>query len=112
MEWLEQQSGIDIYSPTKPGRSKRGYTVFLHTPTYTGKECLVIHAFYIDKDGKKRRHFYNRKSGDKYLANYYMVSIPTGEVQAVLKAMSQLVGEVKPEARDDTINKDLEDLGI
>ena len=41
-----------------------------------------------------------------------MVSIPTGEVQAVLKAMSQLVGEVKPEARDDTINKDLEDLGI
>ena len=111
MEWLEQQSGIDIYSPTKPGRSKRGYTVFLHTPTYTGKECLVIHGFYIDKSGVKRRHYYNRKAGDKYIKNYYMVSIPKEEVQAVVKAIGDLMGSKPVEVTSD-INKDLEDLGI
>ena len=110
-EWLEQQSGIDIYTPTKPGQRKRGITVFLHTPTYTGKECLVVHGFYIDKEGNKRRHYYKRKEGDKYVKNYYMVSIPRLSTLDVARAMEKLLGGKPAEVKSD-VSKDLEELGI
>ena len=109
-DWLEKQNGIDIYLPTPSHRRKRGYRVFVHTPDYTGKPCLVIHAFYINKEGKMKRHYYNRKSGDKYVPNYYMVSIPTEQVMSVVDAMSELVGGVKPDgkAKDKDYEKDIE----
>jgi len=110
-EWLEKQNGIDIYIPTKPKRRKRGYRVFVHTPDYTGEPCLVIHAFYINKDGVMKRHYYGRKSGDKYVSNYYMVSIPMEQVMAVVGAMSQLAGSKPVEVTKD-ISKDIEELGI
>ena len=112
MEWLEQQSGIDIYTPTKPGQRKRGITVFLHTPTYTGKECLVVHGFFIDKEGNKRRHYFNRKvGGGKFQQNYYMVSIPRDNALAVARAIEKLLGGKPAEVKSD-VSKDLEELGI
>ena len=112
MEWLEQQSGIDIYTSTKPGQRKRGITVFLHTPSYTGKECLVVHGFYIDKDGNKRRHYFNRKvGGGKFQQNYYMVSIPREYALDVAQAIEKLLGGKPAEVKSD-VSKDLEELGI
>jgi len=108
-EWLERVGGIDVFTPQKPGRGKRGFRVFKHTPDYTGKECLVIHSFYINEDGKVKRHGYKRKAQDgKYVHNYYMVSIPRDSALDVARAIEKVMGETVPDEDTKDLEKDIE----
>ena len=119
-EWLERKGGVDIYEPDKVGRrTRRGYKVFLDTPSYTNEERLVIHGFYVDTQGNFHRHSYNRKTKGKdgkpaYVKNYYMVSLPKALALELARAIAGLVGgeinEVEPDA-DTALDKKLKGLG-